>query len=155
MFGSIFDAVGDAFSWVSDTVSSVFSGAADDYDTYGVFTDAALDQGVSAASGSSSFFGGASDWLSSKGFKAAMGGGAQALLSPRNRGGGGGGQAISYAGRLSANTAADRLPVQAMGDARGPRAIVSEEPNTVDAYWSDRMRSFGRLSDTSSSTKAK
>lgn len=152
MFGSIFDAVGDAFSWVGDTVSSIFS-PADDYDIYGAFTDTALDTGVSASSGG--LFSGASDWLSSKGFKAAMGGGAQALLSPRNRGGGGGGGSVSYAGRLSANTAADRLPVQAMGDARGPRAIVSEEPNTIDAYWSDRMRQFGRLSDVNSATKAK
>lgn len=156
MFGSIFDAVGDAFSWVGDTVSSIFSPSdVVDLDD-GVSIPWETVYGETASSAASSAAGGASGWLSSKGFKAAMGGGAQALLSPRNRGGGGGGGgSISYAGRLSANTAADRLPVQAMGDARGPRAIVSEEPNTIDAYWADRMRQFGRLSDVNSATKAK
>ena len=148
MFGSIFDAIGDGLSWVGDQIGSIFDSGPDDYETYGVFTDSALDSGVSAVSGD-----GAS-WLSSKGFQGAITGGAQALLSRKGSGGNGGGS-ISYAGRLSANTAADRLPVQAMGDARGPRAITSEEPNTIDAYWSDRMRSFGRLSDTTSITKAK
>lgn len=145
----LFGWIGDGLSWVGDQVGSIFGGAADDYETYGAFTASALDTPVSGSSG-----GGAFDWLSSKGFQSAMGGGAKALLS---RGGnrGGGGSGISYSGRLSANTAADRLPVSPMGDARGPRAIVSEEPNTIDSYWSDRMRSFGRLSDVNSVTKAK
>lgn len=147
MFGSIFDAIGDGLSWVGDQVGSIFGGAADDYETYGAFTASALDTPVGASSG------GAFDWLSSKGFQGAMSGGAQALLS--RRGGSGGNSGPSFTGRLSANTAADRLPVSPMGDARGPRAIVSEEPNTIDSYWSDRMRSFGRLSDVNSVTKAK
>ncbi len=147
MFGSIFDAIGDGLSWVGDQVGSIFSSGPEELTDPGYY----LDNTVNLSSGSS---GGAFDWLSSKGFQGAMGGGAKALLS---RGGnrGGGGSGISYSGRLSANTAADRLPVSPMGDARGPRAIVSEEPNTIDSYWSDRMRSFGRLSDVNSVTKAK
>lgn len=151
MFGSIFDAVGDAFSWVSEQVSSIFDSTPSVTDAYEEIYQA----GSSAGNYGSSSSGGAFDWLQSKGFQGAMAGGAKALLSPRGGSGGGGGGAISYAGRLSANTAADRLPVSAMGDAKGPRAIVSEEPNTIDAYWSDRMRQFGRLSDTVSATKAK
>ena len=149
MFGSIFDAIGDGLSWVGDQVGSIFESAPDDYETYGAFTADALDSPVTGGSG------GAFDWLSSKGFQGAMGGGAKALLSRGGSRGGSGGNGISYAGRLSANTAADRLPVSAMGDAKGPRAIVSEEPNTIDSYWTDRMRSFGRLSDTNSVTKVK
>lgn len=150
MFGSIFDAIGDGISWVSDQIGSIFDSGPTVTDAYEQVYQAGSSAGNYGSSG-----GGAFDWLQSKGFQSAMAGGAKALLSPRSGGGGSGGGAISYAGRLSANTAADRLPVSAMGDARGPRAIVSEEPNTIDAYWSDRMRQFGRLSDTSSATKAK
>jgi hypothetical protein len=150
MFGSIFDAIGSGISWVADQVTSIFDSGPSATDAY----EQVYQAGSSAGNyGSSS--GGAFDWLQNKGFQGAMAGGAKALLSPRGSGGSSGGGGVSYAGRLSANVAADRLPVQAMGDARGPRAITSEEPNTVDAYWSDRMRQFGRLSDTASAAKAK
>lgn len=151
MFGSIFDAISDGLSWVGDQVGSIFESAAPSAtDAYEQIYQAGNSAGNYGGSSSGAF-----DWLSSKGFQGAIGGGAQALLSRGGGGNRGGGGGVSYAGRLSANTAADRLPVSAMGDAKGPRAIVSEEPNTIDAYWSDRMRSFGRLSDTNSATKAK
>ncbi len=142
----MFDWLSDGLDWVGDQVSSIFSSGPQELSDPSYYADTTVNLGQSAS-------GGAFDWLSSNGFKSAMAGGAQALLSRGgNRGGGSGSQ---FAGRLSSNTAADRLPVSAMGDAKGPRAIVSEEPNTLDAYWSDRMRSFGRLSDTNSATKAK
>jgi hypothetical protein len=143
----MFDWITDGISWVGDQVSSLFGGAEE------IISDGGYEVAWGAADTPTS----GADWLGnvfgSDGAKAAFKGGASALLSRRQPSGGGVG-GTQMASRLSANTAADRLPVQAMGDAKGPRAIVSEEPNTLDAYWADRMRVFGRLNDTTSSTKA-
>lgn len=70
--------------------------------------------------------------------------------------------AMSQAGRQPQRTSSGRLggslsglnmPVRSMSKASPVSALKSENWATYDSYWADRMRNFGRMNDTVSSTR--
>lgn len=132
MFDFITNAASGAWDWISSTVDSIFGGAVDE--DYG---------GFASLKPSATGLMDGNDWLK----KAAVGG-FSALASPKGQGGGG-----NNATRLMGSVGGERMPVRAMGNAQGPQALRSESGSAIDAYWADRMRAFGRLSDGTAVTK--
>lgn len=78
--------------------------------------------------------------------KQALIGGSTALAAAAGQGRSGG--LSSLASRSMGGIGGGRMPIQAMGDAKGPQALTSKSPDALHSYWMDKMRDFARWKAT-------